>query len=183
MLIVIVALIVVVLALLVGNAYVFNVFVGSGDAMAPTIARGDIIVNDRLSYRFGDPERGDLVAFRLPGMPAGSSCTYVRRIVGLPGETLSLRDGRICVDGRPLVEPYLRVEATGLPVATRPLLVEDKIPADEWAAAAPDWALFRPFTIPEGSYYLLADDRARGGDSRLFGPVGRGEIAGRILWH
>ncbi len=182
-LIVIVVLILVILALLVGNAYVFNVFMGSGDMMAPAIDRGDIIVNYRLAYRFGDPQRGDLVAFRLPGSSEDSTCTFVRRIVGLPGETLSLEDGRLCVDGRPLDEPYLQTSASGSAVRTEPVVYDDAVPADDWAAAAPAWMLFRPFNVPNGSFYLLADDRGQGGDSRIFGPVGRDEIAGRILWH
>jgi signal peptidase I len=181
-LIVIVVLIAVLLALLLGNAFVFNVFLETGDSMAPAIAKGDVIVNFRLAYRFGQPQRGDIVAMKLPGAPDDSTCRYVRRIVGLPGETISLQKGAVCIDGKPLAEAYVRTLPSGVRTQTTVQLTDPDVPADAWASAAPAWALFRPFTVPEGSYFVLADDRAQGGDSRLFGPVQRDAIVGEVLW-
>jgi signal peptidase I len=79
----------------------------------------DRVIANRLVYRFHEPERGDIIVFKAPPKVQGAcnaSGTFIKRIVGLPGETLSMRAGRLFVNGAPLAEPYLR-PATAVPRA------------------------------------------------------------------
>ena len=121
-------------------------------------AISDRIVIDRLSYLFESPGRRDLVAFRSAsaaracGEPAGT--VFVKRIVGLPGETVSEVRGTVLVDGRRLAEPYA-------------------------ATAARESGLWK--RGPAGSYFVLGDDRGRSCDSRRFGPLVRSALIGRVV--
>lgn len=75
-----------------------------GDSMLPTYSTGRLTLVNRMSYLGSRPARGDIVAIRL----AGPHVVYIKRIVGLPGERLSVRDGQIYINGVPLQEPYVR---------------------------------------------------------------------------
>jgi signal peptidase I len=75
-----------------------------GDSMLPTYASGKLTLVNRLSYVRSSPQRGDIVAIRL----AGPRVVYIKRIIGLPGERLSVEEGQVRIDGSPLVEPYVR---------------------------------------------------------------------------
>jgi signal peptidase I len=114
----------------------------------------DRVIANRLVYRFHAPERGDIVVFTTPAA-ARSACgaggTFVKRIVGLPGETVSMRDGVVLIDGAPLREPYLAGRGSE---------------SGEWLAG-------------EG-YFVLGDNRARSCDSRRWGSVPRGDVIGRV---
>jgi signal peptidase I len=121
----------------------------------------DRVIANRLAFRFGDPKRGQVVVFKTP--PRAGECgagdggaTFVKRLVGLPGDTVSERDGRIFVDGRRLDEPYvdpaLRDHAT-----------------DTWPRIAP------------GHYFFLGDDRVHSCDSRTWGTVPRSSLIGPVI--
>lgn len=75
-----------------------------GDSMLPTYSSGGFTLVNRMAYLTSKPRRGDVVAIRL----AGPRVVYIKRIVALPGEHLKIRDGQVFIDGRPLVEPYVR---------------------------------------------------------------------------
>jgi signal peptidase I len=94
-------------AILVATAYVIFGYIlmpvrGAGVSMTPTIESGDLIFVNRLSYRFREPRRGDIVAVRM----AGQSVVYVKRLLGLPGERLKIDAGVVSIDGEWLNEPY-----------------------------------------------------------------------------
>jgi signal peptidase I len=119
----------------------------------------DRVIANRLAYDFGDPKRGQIVVFKAP--PATAQCgdgggTFVKRLIGLPGEQVSERDGFIYIDGKPLSEPYidpaLRGQETG-----------------SWPRVAPD------------HYFFLGDDRAHSCDSRTWGTVKRSSLIGPAL--
>jgi signal peptidase I len=121
----------------------------------------DRIIANRLAYTFGNPKRGQIVVFTAP--PSASKCgqsdggtTFVKRLIGLPGETLSERDGSIYIDGKPLTEPYvdpaLRDHQTGT-----------------WPRIAP------------ANYFFLGDDRANSCDSRIWGTVPRSSLIGPAI--
>jgi signal peptidase I len=115
-----------------------------------------VIVN-RLAYRFHEPRRGDIVVFKTPARveaACGTGGTFIKRIVGLPGEKLSMRNGFVLVDGVSLVEPYLRPGYRGRE-------------SGDWARAAGE------------GYFVLGDNRTMSCDSRRWGLVPRHDILGR----
>jgi len=132
--------------------------------MEDTLLVGDRVLVDRISWRFGDPQRGDIVVFHAP-IPGPA---LIKRIVGMPGDTLSLRDGAVYVDGRRLDEPYVRW-VDGVPEPTQPF------------DTGTPWALQQPYTVPAGSYFLMGDNRTDSDDSRYFGPVARNQFVGRAF--
>lgn len=121
----------------------------------------DRVIANRLAFRFGDPKRGQIVVFRAPEAarrcePGDGGSTFVKRIVGLPGELVSARDGVIHIDGARLVEPYVD-----------PSLRGDE--NDTWTRVAP------------GHYFLLGDNRIHSCDSRTWGMVPRGNLIGPVM--
>jgi signal peptidase I len=118
----------------------------------------DRVIADRLAYRFRDPERGDIVVFRAPaaadrcGLGDGGS-PFVKRIVGLPGEVVSERDGVIHIDGDRLFEPYVTPSRRG--------------------TANGSWPRIAP-----GHYFVLGDNRTRSCDSRTWDTVPRSDLVG-----
>jgi len=107
----------------------------------------------RACYWFSDPERGDIVVFHAPRNACGVGGTFVKRLIGLPGETVAERDGRVFVDGKPLVERYVRYR-------------------DHRTAV---------WHVPEGSYFFMGDNRPQSCDSREWGSVPRGSIIGKLV--
>lgn len=119
-------------------------------SMLPTLPQGRYLLIDKWSYRIRSPRRGEIVALK----PSGENrWVYVKRIIGLGGETLRIHAGRVEIDGRILEEPY----ATG---ETHPEM--------------------GPVRIPEGSYFVLGDNRANSEDSRQFGAVPRNRLLGKL---
>ena len=106
-------------ALLIKNFLIINADVPTG-SMENTILPGDRFIGNRLAYVFGEPERGDIVVFRYPD---DESEIYVKRVIGLPGDTIDIEDGKIYINGsaEPLQEDYLKEEWT---VATGPYTFE-----------------------------------------------------------
>jgi signal peptidase I len=117
----------------------------------------DRVIANRLVYRFHEPRRGDIVVFKTSArVKAACSAggTFVKRIVGLPGEKVSMRNGFVSIDGVPLVEPYLRPGYRGRE-------------SGDWARVAGE------------SYFVLGDNRRMSCDSRRWGVVRRSDIIGR----
>ena len=124
----------------------------------------DRVIANRLAYVIHEPERGDIVVFDAPegaaGACAGDGGTMIKRIVGLPGEKVSMRDGYVLVDGARLIEPYLVPRYRGHETGS-------------WSR------------IAAGAYFVLGDNRPMSCDSRRWGVVRRGDIVGRaqvIYW-
>lgn len=105
-------------------------------SMENTIMVDDRIVGNRLSYLFGDPQRGDIVLFYLPD---DESQIYVKRVIGLPGETLEIVDGTLYIDGVMKEEDYLKEDMIGS---------------------------YGPYEIPAGSYFMMGDNRNISLDAR-----------------
>lgn len=128
-------------AFLVKNYLIINADVPTG-SMENTIMPGDRLVGNRLAYWHDEPERGDVVIFHYPD---NEEELFVKRVIGLPGETVSIEDGKIYIDGSttPLEEDYLKEEWT---VETGPFL----------------------FEVPEGSYLVLGDNRNDSWDARYW---------------
>ena len=119
-------------------------------SMLPTLQPGEYYLINKFSYRLSPPQRGDVVVIRAPDNP---KWFYIKRVVGLGGETLKIASGRVSINGKPLEEPYAKGE-------THPKL--------------------GPLQIPAGSLYLLGDNREESQDSRQFGPIPMEKIVGKI---
>lgn len=157
----------VVIALAV-QAYVVKPYRVPTPSMANTVRAGDRVLIDRVLYGHRDIERGDIVVFK--GGPAVDGQVLLKRVVGLPGDVLSVEDGRLLVNGLPAEDGYVR-RVGGRPEPTQP------------GPAGPDapWSLQAPYQVPEGHYYVLGDNRIDSFDSRFWGPVPREAIIGRAM--
>ena len=151
-------------------------FIPSG-SMLPQLQIDDRVVVSKVSYRLHDPRRGDIVVFDAPGggpeesspfleravrsvaesvgIMAPSTDEYIKRVVALPGERIEGIGGKVVVDGRELVEPYLPP-----------------------GAATSD---FPAVVVPPDTVFVLGDNRANSADSRVFGPVPRSTVVGRAI--
>ena len=132
--------------------------------MQDTLLIGDRVLVDRISWRFSDPGRGDIVVFN----PPFGGNVLIKRIVGLPGDKLSVADGVLYVNGTPQDEPYVH-RTNGAPDPTEPFINESP------------WSLAEPYVVPEDSYFMMGDNRINSGDSREFGPVARDELVGQAF--
>jgi signal peptidase I len=120
-------------------------------SMENTLHPGNAVLVNRLAYRFGLPERGDIIVF---DPPFESPEPYIKRVIGLPGDEISIRDGTVFVNGSALSEPYLR----------------------EQPAARGTWM------VPEESVFVMGDNRNNSSDSRNWGPVPDENIIGRAVF-
>lgn len=142
------------LALLI-QQFLIKPFVIPSDSMVPTLVRGDRVLVNRLTYRFDDPQRGDVVVFASPL----STDDYIKRVVAVGDDTVGVREGRLYVNGEVQAEPYLQDD----------LMAED----------------FAEVMVPQGEYFVMGDNRNNSGDSRVFGPIARDTILGKgfaIYW-
>jgi signal peptidase I len=139
----------------------------AGESMLPSLRPGDRVVFSSRVYRKTRPARGDVVLLRSVDDPER---TEVKRVVGMPGETLQVRDGRVWVGGSPPAEPYLppanQTQEGDTPEAE----------GDQTASAWPAW------TLDEDEYFVMGDNRRHDHviDSRRYGPVPRSRIVGRM---
>jgi signal peptidase I len=162
-----VVVIAVVVALLLRTFVVATYSIPSG-SMEPTLQIGDRIVVDKLSYHLHGVDRGDIIVFSTPpkencsGSPVAD---LVKRIIGLPGETISLSGGRVSIDGHLLPEPWLPPVAR---TATYP------------GPSAQPYSLHHPYRVPAGDVYVMGDNRAFSCDSRFWGPVAESTIVGKV---
>jgi signal peptidase I len=134
-----------------------------GLSMYPNFDDKDLLLTDKLSYRFGKPKRGDIIIFKAPAGEACADidCEYIKRIIGLPGETVKVVSGKVFVNGSLLEEKYL---PTGLVTNNGSFLregVEEK--------------------VPEGEYLPMGDNRPHSRDGRDFGTIPYQSIVGKAM--
>jgi signal peptidase I len=131
-------------------------FVVSGSSMVPTFQNGDYLIVDKISYKLGDPERNDVVIFKYP---KDQTKFFVKRIIGLPGETVDIKGNLVTItngehkEGFELTEPYVKN------ISDNTLHVE--LGSDE--------------------YFVMGDNRSGSSDSRYWGAVNRNLLTGRAL--
>lgn len=130
-----------------------------GDSMQPNYPNGEYLLTDKLSYRFNPPERGDVIVFEAPGTDGDE---YIKRIIGLPGESFKIKGGKIYINGRMLDEDYL----------------DDSIPTNPGTIISEDVSI----TIPQDKYIVLGDNRLASSDSRMWGFVSTEEIRGKAFF-
>ena len=130
-----------------------------GSSMEPTFQNNEYIITDKVSYRFGKPNRGDVVIFKAPVNP---DVEYIKRIIGLPGETVMIENGRIYIDGKILNEPYLEDLTPVFPGG----FIKEGVAA----------------SVPEDHYFVMGDNRPHSSDSREFGPIEKKLIIGKAVF-
>lgn len=145
----------VVLAFLI-MTFVARTFTVEGPSMRPTLEDGQRLLVDRLTYRFREPQRGEIIVFRYPANP---SQHFIKRIIGVPGDEIYITRGTVFVNGEPLDEPYIN----GRMLTFR---------------------TYGPIIVEPDSYFVLGDNRNNSEDSRdpRVGLVPRENIVGRALW-
>lgn len=134
--------------------FVAQPFVVDGESMHPTFENGNYLIVDELTYRFHNPERGDVVIFRAPPNP---KVFYIKRIIGLPGETVHISSGKVTItktDGSTITldEPYAVVE---------------------------DATYMLDRTLGANEFFVMGDNRPNSSDSRVWGALPRANIVGR----
>lgn len=135
--------------------FVVNPFIVSGASMIPTFDDGEYLIVDQLSYRFEDPKRGEVIIFRYPKDP---SKFFIKRIIGLPGETVSISRGKVTVE-----------KENGQKVALDESYVRNN--SNESGT----------YALGDSEYFVMGDNRISSSDSRVWGTLDRGLIVGRAL--
>jgi signal peptidase I len=141
-------------------------YIPSG-SMEPTIQVNDRLVIEKVSYRFNEPKRGDIVVFNSTATlrSQGFKDAFIKRIIGIPGDHIELKQGGVYVNTHRLTEPYV---ANGDPTSTEICGLDGGSPF-----------LAQPVTIPENSFLMLGDNRNNAYDGRCWGLVKRQEIVGK----
>ena len=144
----------VLIALAIDNFVIVNAQIPSG-SMENTIMTGDRVIGNRFAYSFSDPQRFDIIIFRYPD---DESQLFIKRIIGLPGETVEIQDGKIYLNGSD--EPLEDVQTKETMVGS-----------------------FGPYTVPENSYFVMGDNRNDSKDSRYWTNtfVTKDEILGKAI--
>lgn len=130
-----------------------------GASMEPSLQDGDYILTDKFSYRLRDPRRGEIIIFHPP---QNSATEYIKRIIGLPGDTVEFNKGKVLINNQELAESYL--DPLNLASTTTTIKGAQEI------------------TVPEGSFLVLGDNRGNSYDSRHFGLISEESIEGRALF-
>ncbi len=153
------------LIMFMGVRVVAHNYIVDGASMAPTFQSSELVIVNRLAYReidlswlpgghkvrpFGKPEPGDVVVFLYQEEPRERD--FIKRVIAVPGQTVEVRDGHVQVDGRALAEPYI--------------------------AAPPNYAMPK-MVVPEGTVFVLGDNRNNSFDSHLFGVIEQSRLIGR----
>jgi signal peptidase I len=163
---------------LFARTFLFQAFEVPSPSMEKTVLTGDRLLVNKFVFAPEPPplsrllprrtvRRGDILVFRFPEDPRRS---FVKRVVALPGETVSIADKRVHVDGRELIEPYA-FHSDDNTWSNDPSTSEEHRRRDQLS----------PTRVPDGAYFLLGDNRDDSSDSRSWGPVPGGHILGRAL--
>ena len=133
--------------------FVVEAFYIPSESMVPTLRIGDRVLVNKFIYRFTQPERGDIIVFESV---EGGGEDLIKRVVGVPGDKISVRGGRLLVNGEPQREPYVYKKY-------------------------PDRSSSAPTTVPEDHVFVMGDNRANSRDSRYFGTVPEKKIEGEAF--
>lgn len=145
-----------VLVALVVRTFLFQAFSIPSGSMESTLEVRDRLLVNKLSYQFGELERGDIVVFLKPDDLVSPYDDLIKRVIGLPGEVVEGRDNQIFINGEPLAEPYLD---EGTVIST-----------------------FGPEEVPADHVWVMGDNRSNSSDSRVFGPIDIDRIEGEAFF-
>lgn len=145
----------VVLALII-RVFLFQFFVIPSGSMEPTLTEGDMIAANKIIYRFSEPKRGDIIVFKYPLNPDRD---FVKRLIGLPGEKVQIKNSTLYINDKTVVQPFL----------PRDLVYPD----------------YGPVTVQKDKYFMMGDNRNNSLDSRVWGEMPKENIIGKaslIYW-
>jgi signal peptidase I len=137
------------------RVFVISPFVVDGESMHPTFENLNYLIVDELLYRFSAPARGDVIVFRYPENP---SIFYIKRIIGLPGETVSINHGEITIT----------TTGGGTIILNEPYIVNE------------DATYTKNVSLNSEEYFVMGDNRPNSSDSRIWGPLPKKDIIGRV---
>lgn len=135
--------------------FIAQSFVVDGRSMEPTLKDGERLFVNKFIYRFHPPERGDIIVFTPQG---ANNKKYIKRVIGLPGDTILVKDGKTYLNGEPIQENYIKESMKGT---------------------------YGPYQVPEESVFVMGDNRNHSADSRFPGIVGfvnYDSISGKAFW-
>ena len=141
------------------RTFIFQPFLVHGTSMEPNFHNGDYLIVDEISYRFQDPQRGEVLVFRYPN---DLSQRYIKRVVGLPGETVEIQDGKITISGSSADSQTFTLD-------------EAKYLAGENTEGS------LKMKLGSNEYFVLGDNRMFSSDSRIWGSLPREDIVGRVF--
>lgn len=130
----------------------------SGNSMFPNFHNSDLIITDKLSYKFGDPQKGDIVVFENPRNNADH---FIKRVIALPGDSIKVESEKVFVNGQLVEEVYL---PDFVPTLPKGFLTEGV-----------------PIKAGDNQYYVFGDNREHSSDSREWGPIGKEKIIGKAF--
>lgn len=136
----------------------------NGQSMEPNFQTGDYVLTDKISYVFGEPHRGDVVVFEAPPgahCPTGTGCDFIKRVIGLPGETVEVKNNHYYINGTLLDEGYI------------PTTTETR---------TGQYTENRAIKLSEDEYFVSGDNRQNSSDSRAWGPVNKSMIVGKAFF-
>lgn len=157
------------LVFLIIKPFIVQAFWIPSDSMLPTLHRNDRILVNKFIYRFREPRRGDVIVFRAPEAALRASFDgdhgekdFIKRVIGLPGDEIKIRDRTVYVNGEELIEPY----------------ISDEPPYDFPRGRG-------TYKVPKDSLFVMGDNRPNSNDSHIWGPLPRDEVLGKafvIFW-
>lgn len=142
---------------LVIRTFVAQPFVVDGASMEPTFHSGEYLIVDQISYEFNNPQRGDVIIFRYPAIP---SRFFIKRVIGLPGETLKIDGGKVFVKEKQS-EEFKQV--------------------NEFYVSLTNIENSKEITLTEEEYFVMGDNRIASLDSRSWGPLNKDYIVGKAI--
>jgi signal peptidase I len=137
--------------------FLFQPFFVRGQSMEPNFEDGDYLIIDEISYRFRDPQRGEVVVFKYPNDP---SQRYIKRIIGLPGETIEIEGGQLIISKD----------------------TEEALDESSYLSSSVFTQGEVQFSLGEDEYFVLGDNRESSSDSRRWGPLPKENIVGKVFF-
>ncbi len=134
--------------------FLFRTFYIPSGSMLPTLQIKDFIVVNEFIYRLKKPQRGDIIVFKPPPEARAGDKEFIKRVIGLPGETISVENEKVYINGKPLDEPYVKYK--------------------------PDYYM-PPVKVPEGCLFVMGDNRPSSADSHVWGFLPEKNIVGKAM--
>ncbi|WP_332693976.1 signal peptidase I [Halalkalibacter lacteus] len=141
------------------RTFLFTSYEVQGESMTPNVYDGERFIVNKIGYGFSEPDRFDLVVFH-----ANEEEDYIKRVIGLPGETVFYKDDILYINDKPVEEPFL----------------EQRVADHEWGLYTNDFAI--PEVVPPGNVLVLGDNRPNSLDSRRLGFIANEQIVGKVDW-